>query len=486
MEQNINNITIKQQVKNASIYMIPVITSNILPLISLPIILSYLSPEEYGSYALSLAFATIVVGFCEVSLFNVFERNYFAYKNNRAELLYTIVSFVFFISSITGILIYNNKRILANWFIQNQELHLLLFITYCGWAIFSINNYFLSFIKNSGNAKLNVGFTLGFNIIGFLLNIFFVAYLQIGPLGLAFGLLISNSIIFIIASIYFLSNMQYSFNSSILISSLKLSLPLFPTGILASLGKQFDKYIISVIAGAGGTGIYAIGQRISNLVGQFMNAIHKVYGPIVYHKMFSESAKGSKEIGNYLTPFAYFSVGAALFFSLFSEEALIILAPPEYLKSIGVINLLSIRYALTFFAKQPQLMYAGKTIVQSILTFINFFFTIIILYLFVNHFGLIGAAAGILLTSIIYISLLIWKGQQYYKIHYEWLKLSAIYGLLIFGSISTLIFYEIGITYNIRIFIKILSCFTFIGLGMYLRIVTKNNLLILIKSYGKK
>ena len=112
MNQNIDNTTIKQQAKNASLYMIPVLSGNILPIISLPLILSYLSPEEYGSYALSIAFASVVVGFCQVSLFDVFERNYFAYKNNRAELLYTIVSFVFFISSITGILIYNNKRIL--------------------------------------------------------------------------------------------------------------------------------------------------------------------------------------------------------------------------------------------------------------------------------------------------------------------------------------------------------------------------------------
>ena len=86
MNQNIDNTTIKQQAKNASIYMIPVLSSNILPIISLPIILSYLSPKEYGSYALSLAFATVVVGFCEVFLFNVLERNYNLLSKNRVFL----------------------------------------------------------------------------------------------------------------------------------------------------------------------------------------------------------------------------------------------------------------------------------------------------------------------------------------------------------------------------------------------------------------
>ena len=52
MNQNIDNTTIKQQAKNASVYMIPVLSSNILPLISLPIILSYLMGSISGSLIL--------------------------------------------------------------------------------------------------------------------------------------------------------------------------------------------------------------------------------------------------------------------------------------------------------------------------------------------------------------------------------------------------------------------------------------------------
>ena len=113
-----------------------------------------------------------------------------------------------------------------------------------------------------------------------------------------------------------------------------------------------------------------------------MTATQKVYGPIVYHKMFNKNTKdGGKEIGQYLTPFAYFSVAPALFISLFSEEALIILAPPEYSAGLGVINILCISVAFGFFTKQPQIMYAGKTVILSALTFINFF---VLLFFFIS------------------------------------------------------------------------------------------------------
>ena len=122
----------EQQVRNAGIYLIPTIISMILPIISLPIILNYLSPSEFGAYTLSFAFGSVVVGFCQLSLLGVYERDYFSYTNNKekAQLLFTIVSFVFFIMMIVGAFIFVNKDYIASWIAQNNEYGLLLFITF--------------------------------------------------------------------------------------------------------------------------------------------------------------------------------------------------------------------------------------------------------------------------------------------------------------------------------------------------------------------
>ena len=84
----------QQQVRNAGIYMVPSFVSMLLPIISLPIILKYLNPSEFGAYTMSLAFGSIVISFCQLSLFGVFERNFFLYTNDgeRKELLFTIIS----------------------------------------------------------------------------------------------------------------------------------------------------------------------------------------------------------------------------------------------------------------------------------------------------------------------------------------------------------------------------------------------------------
>jgi len=475
----------QQQIINAGIYMVPTIISMILPLISLPIILIYLSPSEFGAYTLSFAFGSVVVGFCHLSLLGVYERNYFLFTNNkeRAQLLFTIVSFVLFIMMIAGAFIFINKDYIASWIVQNNKYGLLLFITFMGLVFQSSGNYYLSFLKNTGNVKLNVGIVLLTSILGFIFNIYFVSILKIGPIGLAFGLLISNAFIFIAVTTYFLKLMGYKLKISLLIASLKLSFPLVPTGMLSIIGKYFDKYIISVLSTMGGVGIYAISQRIADLSFLFMTAIQKVYGPVVYSKMFANNhINGDKEIGKYLTPFAYFSVAGALILALFSEEAIIILAPPEYLNGLSVINILCICFAISFFSKQPQLMYAGKTVIQSVLSFINFICNIIVLYVFVNKFGIIGAAVGVLIVTVIYNSLLVWQGQKYFKIEYEWLKLAVIYSMLIFMSISVALFLDWEIAYFNRLIIKIIYLGIFIGFGIYLKIMTRNNLLLILNK----
>jgi len=478
-------MTKQQQVKNVGIYLIPTIISSILPLISFPIILRYLNPAEYGAYSLSLAFSSVVVGFCHLHLLNAYERNFFLYSNvkERGQLLFTILFFIFIITFIVGGVLFFYQKNIASWIIQKQEYGLLLFFTFCGWSFHNSNNFYLMFLKNSGNAKLNVSITTVASIFGVILNIYFVSILKIGPLGLALGLLISNAVIFIIVTIYFINNIEYSIKLSFLGPSLKLSLPLVPTGLIGVIGKQFDKYIISVIAGMGGTGIYTISQKISNLSFQFMTAIQKVYGPAVYNKMFSKNVEGENIIiGNYLTPFAYFSVVFGLLLSLFSEEVLFLIAPPEYQKGLSIINILCISVTLGFFAKQPQIMYAGKTLVLSVLSFINFISMIIILYIFVNQFGMLGAALGILLASIIYNTLLVWQGQKYYRIEYEWYKLILIYGMFIFMSISVILFRSWELAYFYRLIIKIIYLGIFSGLGVYLNILTRENLLLIFQK----
>ena len=92
----------KNSFKNTFYYLLPVILSSIIPIITLPIFTRKLSPTEYGILTLSQVYAIFMNGISNFGLIAGFERNYFEYKEitKRTNLLYSIIAFVMIISLI--------------------------------------------------------------------------------------------------------------------------------------------------------------------------------------------------------------------------------------------------------------------------------------------------------------------------------------------------------------------------------------------------
>ena len=482
------NSSKEKQIKNIGIYFIPNIFTVALPLLHLPIVLRHLSPQEYGVYTVSLGLASIFLSFSGFSLLDVYERNFFLHKeeNINARLLFTIVSFAIVSFFLFGSVLYFLKGIVPYLFFGLKINFNLFLIVFFGLGFKTIMLFYLVYLKNLGNSSFHVSINLACSFLSVVFDLLFVVILKVGVIGLSYSLLISNFIIFLFLSLYFVIKKGYSFRLKLLIESLKISIPLIPKSLLTVFGKQFDKYFLGIIVSMGSAGIYSISQRISNFSFLLMGTLQKVYSPIVYDKMFNDpSIKGSRDIGLLLTPYAYLTVSSGVVISIFSEEVLMVLAPPEYISGANVINILCVALSLGFFTKQPQLMYAAKTRLITGLSFLNFLFTIIFLYIFIHNYGVLGAAIAYLISSFIYNVLYLWQGQKHYKIDYEWGKIFLIYFSIFFISISILILNLLSVSYVYRLGIKLIFLICFLFLGYSLNIITRSNFdLIFKKSHG--
>src|SRR3989339_1625856 len=138
--------------------------------------------------------------------------------------------------------------------------------------------------------------------------------------------------------------------------------------------------------------------------------------------MFDLGDKGGESIGRYLTPFAYASIFPALLISLFSEEVISILTPQSYHGAIDIVIVLSMLYGSYCFGKQPQLVFAKKTYITSILTLLSISLNIGINIPFVMKWGAIGAAWGTLLSGLISGTVSFVVSQHYYEIKWAYKK----------------------------------------------------------------
>jgi O-antigen/teichoic acid export membrane protein len=470
----------EQQIKNGFIYLLPVIVGNLIPILTLPVFTRILTKEDYGVLALSQVYAIFVVGVANFGLTIGYERNFFEQKEtkNVGGLLYSTLLFVIVAFIVCGFFTYLYKNQLSRWIIGSSDHANILFWSYCTIGIVGLKTYYLTYFKNTENAKAVVWYTIDENLLGVLFSLFMVAYLRIGVIGLIWGQLLASCIIFSILSFRFVRFLPISFDWEALKDSLKLSLPLTPRIFFGVIGNQFDKYMIGLLNTVGGVGIYNIGQQVAYAVFTFMTAIQNVFSPQVYKRMFELGAEGGESVGRYLTPFLYISISIGLMISLLSEEIIIILTPKSYHGAIEIVMILSMLYGSYFFGKQPQLIFAKKTYITSILTAVSIGINIMINIPFIYKWGAIGAAWGTLLAGLISGTVSFIVSQRYYKIGWEYGKIGSIFSIYFSSAIAMILMRCFDISYELRCIFKLISLAGYCYLGMKLKILTKQNYLL--------
>ncbi len=467
----------EQQVKNSFIYLVPVIISSLIPFLTLPVFTRILKKEDYGVLALAQIYAVFVSGLANFGLITSYERNFFQYRDKKkaSELLYSTLIFVITSFLIFGFLTYLFKNSISRLIIGTSQHSNLLFLAFCAAGFASIKTYYLTYFKNVEDAKSFTRYTISESLIGVSLSLFLVVYLRIGVNGIVLGQLLAGLTVFSVLTIKFLKLFPVSYNWQVLKNSLKLSYPLTPRIFLGVIGNQFDKYMIGLMATVGGVGIYSIGQRISYVVFTYMTAIQNVYAPQVYRRMFNKEEKGEDSIGSYLTPFAYLSIIIALMISLFSEEIISILTPKSFHGAIDIVIILSMFYGSMFFGKQPQLIFAKKTHITSLLSIVVLALNIGLNIPFIIKWGAIGAAWATLLAGLISGTISFMVSQHYYKINWDYRKIGLIYLIFFASSISMVLLRNLEVVYTIRLMAKCISITLYIYLGIVIRVISMEN-----------
>ncbi len=89
----------QQQIYNTLIYLLPMVLTSILPLVTLSIFTRILTPEDYGNLGLAMIYAIFAGGLANFGMSLVFDRNYFQYRESKdklGQLLITSLTFVCF------------------------------------------------------------------------------------------------------------------------------------------------------------------------------------------------------------------------------------------------------------------------------------------------------------------------------------------------------------------------------------------------------
>ncbi len=465
----------------------PVVVSAVVPIITLPFLTRGLSPSDYGAWTLAGALGTFAVGIVTPGLHAGFERGFFASTDvgSRARLLYSVVGFAVVALAAAGALAWPWRSDLAHTFLGSSAHGELVMLMFAQSAVTTVKGFYLLHYRGLGDARAYALYSIDEVVLGSILSLWFVIGVRLGPEGLALGQLLAAAFVLVLVASRTAWTIRPQIAAGPLMEALRVSLPLTPRVFVGTLSNQIDKYVVALLDAASGVGVYSLGQRLAFLPFSASNALEHIFVPRVYARMFEGGVAASKEIGRFLTPFAYLTAVVACGVALFAEEALWWLAPAEYSGAAPVATILTLSYALLFFGKLPQLVYAKKTWIASVLSIVTLALNFAFCVFGARQWGALGAAWGVLATTVVSGFLGFVIRQRFYPIGWEYRRLAVVFGLLVLAVASTLVLRDAGIGYVIRLAVKLAMLLFFVGVGVSLGVLSRAQVALLISMVRK-
>jgi O-antigen/teichoic acid export membrane protein len=241
---------------------------------------------------------------------------------------------------------------------------------------------------------------------------------------------------------------------------LKYSLPFVPAGIFSFILMWSDRYILQYYHGTDSVGMYALGYKMGMMV------VFLVVTPFtLFWNSYIFEIQKRPDAGVFYSRIATYFISILLFVGLgistFSYELITIMAPPSYLPAHTVIPLIVL--AMVFMTSdtvfQVGLLIKGKSSKLPIAKGIAAILNILLNFLFVPSYGMIGSAWATAIAFFLYLVIILRVSQREYRIEFEYIRMVKImFVTLMIFALSKLVPVE-SVMVSIGIKLGILSLF---------------------------
>ena len=469
--------------KNSSLYLLQVGISGALMLGLMSIVSLHLTPGELGQFVLAQVYMATLVSIANLGVLTGYDRNFFLFEKSLKRsslLLYSALTFVLMNLTLLLIVVYYFQTEIGHFIFTEEPPNNLLIVVLLGASAYSLSQYYLTFLKNSGLAWSYIANTITNSVVNFFIAVLLLIQFNLGPMSLAYAWLISNVILLTFLFLAFLNKkLPVGLSFNMLKEMLRISLPLTPKVFFGYINTQLDKVLLGLIGSSSLVGIYHMGQTVALAVFQFMTGLGRVFQPELYRKLFANRHVDSKiEIHSYLLPFLYISIGVALLIVIFAKELVLIFLSPEFQEATIIIVILSMYYAFLFFGKitGAQLIYAKKTHITTLLILLGMVINVALNVPFIILWGIVGAAwataiAGLITTLVGY-----FIAQKYAEIQWFWRSIFTIYGLFVLVALFSILDYGATVNYTLSLLLKSTLLLAYVLVGYRLNLVSIDKL----------
>ncbi|MFW5982895.1 MAG: lipopolysaccharide biosynthesis protein [bacterium] len=397
----INKIISSKLFKDSASYTLLNTIEKAIPFLILPILTRVLTKDEVGYYILYQAIIEVVLPIMTLQIDNAILINFYKLDKYKFKEYFSNAILLFFA--------YYLILFLTLFALSNTISGLLSFPAIWLNIVFTIVffRFFTNVRQHLWQIKYKIKnygfFTIGISLVKNGLGLILVIYTTMAWQGIIAGHLSGYTLFGLIALISFFKERLIFFKRKLIYNTdiLKIGAPLALHRLGLWLGKAANRIIITSLLGAAATGSYGVGATFAAIITVIEEAFSKAFTPHLFDKLknISNLNKGSIVKLSYYVYFFIFATSITIYLVGYLTVGFIY--GDEYLDTRIFMFPLIIAAMFKGFYKlhANYILFTKRTIHITKITITTGIINIILAYIMIKYYGLIGAAYSLLIIN---------------------------------------------------------------------------------------
>lgn len=438
----------------------------------IPLYTHYLSPKDYGTLELISLTADLLAILIGAQISTAVFKFYHQAKedDDRKNIISTAIIGLATISGTSFLILGYNAGFISNLIFGHEKNTLLLQLMFCSYFFVLLEEVPLAYLRILDKSRVYVLITFAQFISMICLNIFFIAFMKYGVLGMLLSTLITFSIICITLLIKTLTFTGIKLIFSVFLDMLRYSTPLIPATLSMFVINFSDRFFLNHYESLAQVGIYSLAYKF----GMILTAmIVQPFSLIWQSKMFQfyEDENRSALYNSIFLMFLFVMCSGYLLISGYVGEALKIMVSDKYYEAAIYVPIICAAYLLNginLIFNAP--LYAEKkTKIIGKINLLAALLNVILNITLIPVYGIMGAAIATLLSYLFIVSYTVFESTKISNIEWDWKRyikviLITIFTIMVIEQIkienillaialkSTVLFFALFILYLSRYF----------------------------------
>lgn len=369
-------------------------------LILLPLYSNLISTKEFGNYSLLVSVYTIIATIFQFGMSLALNKFYTEEPDDEKKkmIFSTILNAIILLGILLTIGIGFLSVLIVKTIFGSEEFSLLLVFLLVCLFFETINFYIIYLLKIKELPKETVLYSVVGAVVNLSLNILFVFYLKLSIKGIILAQLLSGIILFIVSLRIIKETYLFILDKKVLFTVVIFSFPLFAASMLTAWTNVADRFILNAFMSKEDVGIYSFVYRIALVMNVFVVSFVAAWNPYSV-KHYFKNEYGSlygKTLSHLIAGGILLFLSVSFFIDFFFEVKIfgMFVLNPIYKPGIISLPFIMVGYFFNgisaYYAVYPYV--SNKTYQLFITDFISLSINILLNFLLIPKYGLLGAA----------------------------------------------------------------------------------------------